>query len=482
MANIFISYNREDEDKTKALINDIQELGHTVWFDQKLSGGQKWWDKILEIIRNSDVFIFVLSVDSLDSSACSLEYEYAHELGKMILPVLVGEGVSINLLPPALSKIQFIDYQNTDRDALLHLAKALTSAPPSQPLPDPLPLPPEVPISYLGSLTKQIKSRSTLSYEEQSALLIDLKRGLKDPKNTNDARTLLKELRKRRYLFANIAGEIDELLGNTVQETMEDQNILKVENTILKQSQSRKKRNFLVGLAAIIMVIVSLYYVKESKIVPIPNGNKTISFDPGQALKYANKGYALNNMGEYKKAIDVLDKAISIDSRYAFSYSYKGYALNGLKRYNEAIVAFDKAISIDPGQALNYANKGYALNNMGEYKKAIDVLYKAISIDPNYALSYSYKGYALNELKRYDEAIVAFDKAISIDPGQALNYANKGYALNGLKRYDEAIVAFDKAISIEPGQVWYYNGKGYALQQLGRHDEAKAAFDGASRH
>ena len=502
MANIFMSYNREDEDKTKALVNDIEELGHDVWFDHELGGGQNWWDKILETIRNCDVFVFVLSADSLDSSACNLEYEYAHALGKTILPVLVGEGVSINLLPSALSKIQFVDYQKPDRDAILHLAKAFTTSPPSQPLPDPLPLSPEVPISYLGGLTKQIKSGSNLSYEEQSALLIDLKKGLKDPENTNDARTLLKELRKKRYLFANIAGEIDELLGNTI----EDPKIQKVEHTSLKQSNSQKKRNFLLGFVLIIIVGVSLYYVDKfilnndstsaqqyadkgyalNELMryndAIEAFDKAISIDPSQALYYRGKGYALNGLMRYNDAIEAFDKAISIDPGQAWDYDKKGYALNGLKRYNDAIEAFDKAISIDPGQAQYYRNKGYALITLMRYNDAIKVFDKAISIDPGLAWDYDNKGYALNGLKRYNDAIEVFDKAISIDPGQAQYYRNKGYALNKLMRYNDAIEVFDKAISIDPGQAQYYNGKGYALQQLGRSDEAKAAYDKASRH
>ncbi len=220
MANIFISYNSENEDRTKALVEDIKELGHSVWFDKELGGGQIWWDKILETIRNCDLFVFVLSVEGLDSSACNLEYEYANELGKTILPILIGEKISVNLLPPALSKIQFVDYRKRDRDALLHLARAFTTAPPSQTPPDPLPLPPEVPVSYLGSLGKQIENTSKLSYEEQSALLVDLKKSLHDPESATDALTLLKKLRKQQHLFENIAQEIDLLLENTVQTAM----------------------------------------------------------------------------------------------------------------------------------------------------------------------------------------------------------------------------------------------------------------------
>lgn len=214
MTNIFISYNRKSEAITKALVEDFESLGHTVWLDQELSGGQAWWDQILAMVRRCDLFIFVLEPEALNSTACKREYGYAVELGKPILPVLISEGVNINLLPPALSQIQFVDYRKQDRNAAFRLARALSTVPPPKPLPDPLPSPPEVPISYLGSLTAQIETTSTLTYEEQSALVFDLKRSLRDPGAVDDTRVLLEKMRKRRDLFATIAEEIDEVIGS----------------------------------------------------------------------------------------------------------------------------------------------------------------------------------------------------------------------------------------------------------------------------
>jgi hypothetical protein len=237
MANIIISYNHQNEAVTKTLAGDIEMLNHTVWFDEELSGGQVWWDHILGKIRNCDIFVFVLSPEALNSTACQREYGYAADLGKPILPVMVGEGVSINLLPPALSEIQFVDYRVQDRNAALHLARALKDVPPAKPLPDPLPEPPETPISYLGNLTKQIETTSTLSYEEQSTLVVDLKRSLRDPEATDDARTLLERLRRRRDLFAAMAEEIDELLNSkrrTSSTESESQVTQKVKETLIK--------------------------------------------------------------------------------------------------------------------------------------------------------------------------------------------------------------------------------------------------------
>jgi hypothetical protein len=115
VAGIFVSYSRESEAAVRALAQDVEALEHTVWFDRDLSGGKVWWEQILAEIRDCQVFMMALSPDSLRSVACSSEYNYASELGKPILPILIADGVSPNLLPPKLSQIQFVDYRKPDQ-------------------------------------------------------------------------------------------------------------------------------------------------------------------------------------------------------------------------------------------------------------------------------------------------------------------------------------------------------------------------------
>lgn len=51
---MFVSYSRGDADATKAIASELQQLGQTVWLDAQLSGGQQWWNTILEQIRRCD--------------------------------------------------------------------------------------------------------------------------------------------------------------------------------------------------------------------------------------------------------------------------------------------------------------------------------------------------------------------------------------------------------------------------------------------
>src|SRR6266850_5457044 len=149
MPGIFISYCRESGAIVKTLADDLEALGHSAWFDHDLNGGRAWWDQILAQIRECDLFVFALSSEALASTACTREWGYASDLGKPILPVLAADGVPTNLLPPRLSKIQFVDYRKQDRDSAFGLARALRSVPPPAPLPEPLPPAPEAPVSYL---------------------------------------------------------------------------------------------------------------------------------------------------------------------------------------------------------------------------------------------------------------------------------------------------------------------------------------------
>lgn len=212
MATVFISYSRNDESLASDLAADMESLGHVPWFDQELSGGQAWWDRILAAIRGHDIFVLLVTPESLDSTACTRERGYAADLGKPILPVLASDRVNEGLLPEVLTKIQYVDYRNADRDALRSLAKSLNAAPRGRPPPDPLPRPPEAPMSYLTGIVDMVGTETTLGFEDQTLLVTRLRVALRDPAASEDARRLLEKFRRRRDLLASVAVDIDDIL------------------------------------------------------------------------------------------------------------------------------------------------------------------------------------------------------------------------------------------------------------------------------
>ena len=217
---IFVTYSRSNQEQVLSLVEDLEQLGHQVWFDHDLSGGQSWWDNILSEIRTCEVYVFAISHEALDSTACIRELKYAEQLQKSALPILMDTGVSMAMVPRYLSNMQYVDYSKSDeKNAVFALVKAINNLPPSPALPEVLPDPPPVPISYLDTLKEKVDARN-LDKKDQISLVRDLKTKLSDPQvNQEDIIILLKRLRKHDDLLASVGSEIDELLAGTNKKT-----------------------------------------------------------------------------------------------------------------------------------------------------------------------------------------------------------------------------------------------------------------------
>lgn len=212
MRRVFVSYSRNNLDAVTQLIKHMKDVGLDMWYDQALTGGQRWWENILSNIRECDIFVFALSPESWDSEACRSELDYVVQLGKPILPVLVSEGININLLSPPLSEIQITDYRRRDMDAAFAVLKSINLTPATPKLPDPLPKPPPVPISYLSTLKDRIDSSDPLSSQDQITLFFELEQELQDGHSPTETRDLLLRLKRRDDLLAKIASKIDAAL------------------------------------------------------------------------------------------------------------------------------------------------------------------------------------------------------------------------------------------------------------------------------
>src|SRR5260221_2700674 len=207
---IFISYSSKNRSLIETLANDLEALGHDVWFDKELSGGQVWWDQILGAIRDCELCVFALTPQSLESYPCRLEYTYAAAMNKRILPVMM-DTVDTDVLPSALAAVQIVDNRRADRQSGFNLSRAITKLPPAKPLPDPLPPPPSAPLSPLARLRDEIEAQS-LSFEKQASIIMELKKLVSHRETAAGARQLMTQLRRRRDLLAQPAEELDAML------------------------------------------------------------------------------------------------------------------------------------------------------------------------------------------------------------------------------------------------------------------------------
>jgi hypothetical protein len=111
---VFISYSRTDSDFTRFLNNELQMYGKTTWFDQEnISSGADFQQEIYNGIAASDNFVFIISPDSVNSSYCVEEVEYARKLNKRFITVLYRQ-TELHEIPKTLKTIQWIDATNAD--------------------------------------------------------------------------------------------------------------------------------------------------------------------------------------------------------------------------------------------------------------------------------------------------------------------------------------------------------------------------------
>ncbi|MFD0201952.1 MULTISPECIES: toll/interleukin-1 receptor domain-containing protein [Saccharothrix] len=211
---IFVSYTRADESVVRALRDDLGRMGHEVWLDHEIHGGELWWREIIRTIQAARVFVFALSQASWKSVPCHAEFDYAQQLGVPVLPVHVGP--LDNLRIPIMER-QLVDYRERDVDAIVALAGALTElAARPRALPNPMPPPPKVPFEYLYRIA-ELLGPQPIAPDRQEIIIGQLRRHLRTERDEvarADIIKLLREFRERGEITNLNSREIDEILAN----------------------------------------------------------------------------------------------------------------------------------------------------------------------------------------------------------------------------------------------------------------------------
>jgi hypothetical protein len=122
MASIFVSYSRADVGFIDEFVRILEKAfpQHHIWYDDHITGGDDWWNRILGEIQKADLFIYLLSNDSITSEYCWAEFREALRLHKRCLPVLVRPKTQVDKFPPDLQpivkKLQWVDLSQGFRD------------------------------------------------------------------------------------------------------------------------------------------------------------------------------------------------------------------------------------------------------------------------------------------------------------------------------------------------------------------------------
>lgn len=123
---IFVSYSRVDKPFTERFVTRLRRMYRSdeVWYDDELLGGDVWWEEILDQIAACDIFIYLLSNESVNSPYCQAEFAEARRLQKRIITVQVRDRTK---MVGELNDIQYVDMKAgiDNADALEQLTAAV---------------------------------------------------------------------------------------------------------------------------------------------------------------------------------------------------------------------------------------------------------------------------------------------------------------------------------------------------------------------
>ena len=84
MADIFISYSHEDSKYTNKLVEALEQKWFSVWIDQRIDTGDRWFKRITQEIRNCSTFLVIMTPDAEQSEWVEREILVAQKHNKPI--------------------------------------------------------------------------------------------------------------------------------------------------------------------------------------------------------------------------------------------------------------------------------------------------------------------------------------------------------------------------------------------------------------
>lgn len=67
MASVFLSYDREDASRARAIAVALEKAGHSVWWDRQISGGSQFAKEIEQALNSADVVLVLWTRSSIES-------------------------------------------------------------------------------------------------------------------------------------------------------------------------------------------------------------------------------------------------------------------------------------------------------------------------------------------------------------------------------------------------------------------------------
>ncbi len=328
---VFITYSHEDtnsKDKLRQCLAVMEQQGLvTIWHDNEILPGDKWYEDISKNLADSDILLYLVSTSSLASKNCNKELAEA----------LSGE---IRVIPIILEDCDWQNHQLSDVQALPDKGKPINEWQPES----------KGWQSVVADLRKVVGKMLTKASD-------------------SNLKETLPEWVFQQGNFLMMLGQSNkaiEAYSHAIELT--PNNVIAYYNRGIAYGDKGEHDHAISDYSKAIDLqpdYTDAYYNRGNTYSDkgvynraITDYNKAIELNPNDAMAYCNRGIAYHNNGEVDRAIADYNKAIELNPELAESYNNRGIAYGIKGAYDRAIADFSKLIDLNPEFALAYHNRG----------------------------------------------------------------------------------------------------------------------------
>ncbi len=148
----------------------------------------------------------------------------------------------------------------------------------------------------------------------------------------------------------------------------------------------------------------------------ISDYKKAIDLDPSNIMSYCQLARAYTTDSKHELALDIIKKALELNPAMPDAICEHAAILANLGDFGRALEVIDGAKDVLANNAFAHYTRGYILTKFGKEKRgdALKEYEEAIRLKPNYAEAFKESGFLLGQLYRDNEALKAYSAAIEI--------------------------------------------------------------------
>lgn len=203
---------------------------------------------------------------------------------------------------------------------------------------------------------------------------------------------------------------------------------------------------------------------------------KSLLLDTKNEITLSNLGIVFFNIGKYRKSISYLNKAINLNPNNHHYFYHIGNSFRKLKFFNMALNSYKSAINLkrDDIQTLfSLANTYQEINLLNEalffYKKIFE--FENLNIQALFSI-----GDILFQFNKFEEAINFFDRVIEIDTLNLDALFKKAISLSKLNNLLLALDCYTQILKINNNDINTLINRGLILRNLGFYNQAYKDF------